>query len=75
MKVGPAASSTKPSLVACCVSSSVGVELPDEDGSISGATRVSCSNALVNMLVLGWDSSVEDDPFVAVGGRGPRRSL
>ena len=71
MKVGPAVSSTNASLVACCEASSVGVESPREDGSVSGVTRVSCSNAFANMLFC-CDPGADDDPFASLG---PRRSL
>lgn len=74
VKFGPAVSSTKTSLVACSAASSIGVELPEEDGSVSGATRVSCSNAFANMLFC-CGSGADDDPFVAVACLGPRRSL
>lgn len=72
-KPGPAVSSTGTSLVACCVVLSVGVECPEEDGSNSGATRVSYSNASANML-FDCGSNKEED-FVAIASRGPHQIL
>ena len=74
MKLAPGVSSTDTSLAAYLVPAPVGFEFSELDGSISGATRVSCSNALAKML-LGCGSSVVEDRFEVNAGCGPRRSL
>ena len=64
VKLGPAVSSTRTSLVPCCPVSSVGAEFSKEDGSISGARRVSCSNTFANATWLRLErgrSSIHSD--------------